>query len=76
MSRGGYYTIIQTIRPSTASFDSVIKPLADAENSLLDQKSAIAASRYASPDKAMQYEGEEADKLLQESGWAIIIYYR
>lgn len=55
--------VAQTIQPSDACFQNVIKPLIDIENKTQGKVGVIAMLRYASPDKHSREASDEACKL-------------
>ncbi|KAB8232001.1 M3 family metallopeptidase [Aspergillus alliaceus] len=59
--------ILQTVTPSTASFDNVLYPLAQVENSVQGEHGMIYMLQYGSPSLATQEAFNQAHKLFVEA---------
>lgn len=59
--------IAKNVTPETASFDNVIKPLAEDENESGLETAILGFYQYVSADKAVRDASSESEKLLEVS---------
>ena len=58
--------LIRTITAATASFDIVVKPLAELENRHCGERAVIEAIKYCHPDEAYRRASEQAEQAWKE----------